>query len=55
MMHLIHHQLGKPTKVIASALGIASGTVNLDRKHVPKKLGLDNKENLHGYLQSLSE
>lgn len=48
-------KLGQPTKVIASTLNITVGTVNIHRKHIRKKLGLDNKENLQGYLQSLSD
>ena len=48
-------KLGQPTKVIATALNIADGTVNIHRKHIRKKLGLDNKENLQAYLQSLSD
>jgi PAS domain S-box-containing protein len=47
-------KLGQPTKVIAATLNIADGTVNIHRKHIRKKLGLDNKENLQAYLQSLS-
>lgn len=48
-------KLGNPTKVIAAALNIAGGTVNLHRKHIRKKLGLDSKTNLQNYLQSLSD
>jgi len=48
-------KLGQPTKVIATTLNIADGTVNIHRKHIRKKLGLDNKENLQAYLQSLSD
>ena len=48
-------KLGQPTKVIAAALNITVGTVNIHRKHIRKKLGLDNKENLQGYLQSLAD
>lgn len=46
---------GKPTKVIAAMLNIAEGTVSIHRKHIRKKLGLDVKENLQGYLQSLTD
>lgn len=47
---------GQPTKVIAAALNIASGTVNNHRKHIRKKLGLDSKQiNLYSYLQSLHD
>ena len=48
-------KLGQPTKVIAATLNITAGTVNTHRKHIRKKLGLDNKENLQGYLQSLKD
>lgn len=48
-------KLGQPTKVIATTLNITVGTVNIHRKHIRKKLGLDNKENLQGYLQSLAD
>lgn len=45
---------GQPTKVIATALNIAPGTVSIHRKHIRKKLGLDGKkDNLHSFLQSL--
>jgi PAS domain S-box-containing protein len=47
---------GLPTKVIAAALNIASGTVDIHRKHIRKKLGLNGKDsNLHSYLVSLSD
>jgi PAS domain S-box-containing protein len=46
---------GQPTKVIAATLNIAAGTVNIHRKHIRKKLGLDGTTNLHSYLQSLVE
>ncbi len=48
-------KLGNPTKVIAATLNISGGTVNLHRKHIRKKLGLDSKTNLQNYLQSLSD
>lgn len=45
---------GLPTKIIAATLNIASGTVSIHRKHIRKKLGLDNKAaNLQSYLLSL--
>ena len=47
---------GLPTKTIASALNISSGTVSIHRKHIRKKLDLDGKEvNLHSHLRSLAE
>lgn len=47
---------GLGTKVIATTLNCSSGTVGVHRKHIRKKLGLDNKaSNLHSYLQSLGE
>jgi PAS domain S-box-containing protein len=48
-------KLGQPTKTIAATLYITSGTVNIHRKHIRKKLGLDSKTNLQRYLQSLSD
>jgi PAS domain S-box-containing protein len=48
-------KLGQPTKVIAATLNITAGTVNIHRKHIRKKLDLDNKTNLQSYLQSLSD
>ncbi|MGJ0515861.1 MAG: PAS domain S-box protein [Methylomicrobium sp.] len=43
-----------PTKVIASMLKLAPGTVNIHRKHIRKKLGLNSRSlNLTGYLMSL--
>jgi PAS domain S-box-containing protein len=48
-------KLGQPTKVIAATLNITAGTVNIHRKHIRKKLGLDGTTNLYSYLQSLSE
>ena len=45
---------GHDTKTIAATLNIASGTVSIHRKHIRKKLGLDNKgTNLESYLKSL--
>jgi DNA-binding NarL/FixJ family response regulator len=47
---------GLPTKSIASALNISSGTVSIHRKHIRKKLDLDGQEiNLQSHLQSLAE
>jgi PAS domain S-box-containing protein len=47
---------GLSTKLIASTLNIASGTVSIHRKHIRKKLGLEGKAaNLHSYLNSLTE
>jgi DNA-binding CsgD family transcriptional regulator len=47
---------GRSTKTIATTLNIAPGTVNIHRKHIRKKLGLDNKStNLESYLKSLEE
>ncbi|NOT83970.1 MAG: PAS domain S-box protein [Methylococcaceae bacterium] len=47
---------GLSTKVIAATLSCASGTVSIHRKHIRKKLGLDNKTcNLTTYLLSLTE
>jgi PAS domain S-box-containing protein len=45
-----------PTKVIASMLKLSPGTVNIHRKHIRKKLGLNSRSlNLTGYLMSLHE
>jgi DNA-binding NarL/FixJ family response regulator len=45
---------GHATKTIAETLHIAAGTVSIHRKHIRKKLGLDNKStNLESYLKSL--
>jgi PAS domain S-box-containing protein len=45
-----------PTKVIASTLKLSPGTVNIHRKHIRKKLGLNSRSlNLTGYLMSLHE
>jgi DNA-binding CsgD family transcriptional regulator len=47
---------GHSTKTIAATLDIAPGTVNIHRKHIRKKLGIDNKAtNLESYLKSLEE
>lgn len=47
---------GQSTKTIATALDIAPGTVSIHRKHIRKKLGLDNQAtNLESYLKSLEE
>lgn len=46
---------GLPTKDIATALSISSGTVSIHRKHIRKKLGLGYKGiNLQSYLMNLS-
>jgi DNA-binding CsgD family transcriptional regulator len=43
-----------PTKVIASMLKLSPGTVNIHRKHIRQKLGLNSRSlNLTGYLMSL--
>ncbi len=45
---------GKPTKEIAEILGLASGSVDVHRKNIRKKLGLSNKNaNLQSHLDSL--
>ena len=47
---------GLPTKVIATTLNSSPETVNIHRKHIRKKLGLDSKaHNLSAYLKSLTE
>ena len=50
---------GIPSKVIAAALNVSHGTISVHRKHIRKKLGLENNDvsfnNLHSYLNSLSE
>ena len=47
---------GLPTKVIATTLNLAPGTVCIHRKHIRKKLGLESKAtNLQNYLMSLDE
>ncbi|MGR8979228.1 MAG: PAS domain S-box protein [Gammaproteobacteria bacterium] len=47
---------GWPTKKIAATLNLSSGTVSIHRKHIRKKLGLDNKSiNLSSYLLSLND
>jgi PAS domain S-box-containing protein len=48
-------KLGQPTKIIAATLNITAGTVNIHRKRIRKKLGLDSKTNLQQHLQSLSD
>jgi ATP/maltotriose-dependent transcriptional regulator MalT len=49
-------RLGYPTKKIAQSLLISLGTVNIHRKHIRKKLGLNGKPtNLFSYLLSLTE
>jgi PAS domain S-box-containing protein len=47
---------GLATKSIASSLNISAGTVDIHRKHIRKKLGLNGKAtNLQSYLGSLAE
>ncbi len=47
---------GLATKTIAALLTISSGTVDIHRKHIRKKLEISGKAiNLQSYLQSLSE
>lgn len=47
---------GLPTKMIASTLDIAPGTISVHRKQIRKKLGLESKsDNLQIYLKSLSD
>ncbi|WP_170065239.1 PAS domain S-box protein [Methylovulum psychrotolerans] len=47
---------GLPTKLIAATLKISAGTVGIHRKHIRKKLGLDNQAvNLRSYLLGLAE
>ena len=41
---------GQSTKTIATALDIAPGTVSIHRKHIRKKLGLDNQATQPGKL-----
>lgn len=46
---------GLSTKVIAATLNSTSGTINIHRKNIRKKLGLSNKGiNLQNHLKSLS-
>ena len=45
---------GLKTKAIASALSITVGTVELHRKNIRKKLGINNtRQSLTNYLQTL--
>lgn len=47
---------GLPSKVIAATLNISQATVELHRKHIRKKLGLEDKaSNLYNHLLSLRE
>lgn len=47
---------GFSTQTIAKTLSITSGTVNIHRKHIRKKLGLHGKSiNLYRYLLSITE
>jgi PAS domain S-box-containing protein len=47
---------GLSTKSIAATLNSSPETINIHRKHIRKKLGLNNKaSNLQSFLQSLSE
>jgi PAS domain S-box-containing protein len=47
---------GLSTKLIASTLNISTGTVSIHRKHIRKKLALNQQDdNLFSYLASLSE
>ncbi|MDP2901516.1 MAG: PAS domain S-box protein [Methylovulum sp.] len=47
---------GLSTKLIASTLNLAQGTIGIHRKHIRKKLGLDNTAtNLVSYLLSMTE
>jgi PAS domain S-box-containing protein len=47
---------GLSTKLIATTLNIATGTVSIHRKHIRRKLSLHGKaNNLQSYLKSLSE
>lgn len=47
---------GMPTKVIAAALNVTTATINVHRKHIRKKLGLDNaKLSLYTHMQSLTD
>ena len=47
---------GLATKSIAATLNISSGTVDIHRKHIRKKLGLSGKAiNLQSYLRSLTD
>ncbi|MDO9528537.1 MAG: PAS domain S-box protein [Syntrophales bacterium] len=47
---------GKPTKEIAEILRIATGSIDIHRKNIRKKLGLSNKKaNLQLYLENLEQ
>lgn len=47
---------GLPTKTIAATLSLSPETISVHRKHIRKKLGLDNKAtNLRSYLLSLAK
>jgi PAS domain S-box-containing protein len=46
---------GHSTKAIATTLNCSSATVGVHRKHIRKKLGLNDKSNLRIYLSSLTE
>ena len=47
---------GRSTKEIAEILGTASGSINIHRKHIRKKLGLNNrKANLQAHLEGIGE
>jgi PAS domain S-box-containing protein len=46
---------GIASKVIAATLNVSTATIQVHRKHIRKKLGLENEVNLHSYLQSLND
>lgn len=47
---------GMSTKEIANILGIASGSIDVHRKHIREKLGLNNRRaNLTSYLEGLEQ
>jgi PAS domain S-box-containing protein len=47
---------GQPSKIIAATLNSSTETINIHRKRIRKKLGLDSKAtNLQAYLMSLIE
>jgi DNA-binding CsgD family transcriptional regulator len=51
-----HVKQGKSTKEIADILCLAPDTINVHRKKIRKKLGIQNKSlNLQTFLTSLSE